>query len=557
MTGRATRGPRGLRGTATTATAVAAVAAVAGIRPVRRRAAGEVRRLRRSATGKALETAWAGIDPVRRRVMRQRMRTVLSAVTDVPVEGQSHDALARQLVACLSERNADVVWLSLAVLSGRLPDEDTIRGVQRLIALEGAEMALREMLVGRHSARTPLNGVWPTVRLLRGEVLVDLGDTARSKVTTGIQRVAREIATHWHHLHEPVFVGWKSDFSALVRLNALEMRRVLLGPGAATLSEREDPAREVVVPWGSCYILPELRAEVPGMLGYHAFIRHSRCTTSVVGFDTVPLTSAETAAEGMSAGFALGLVGIAEFDRVATISESAAVEYRGWRSMLGGVGKSGPDIRAVPLATEGRRADPESMLAAKGLLEIGDLPMVLVVGSHEPRKNHLAVLQAAELVWRDGIRFSLAFLGGNSWRSEPFRRGLRALEQKGRPIVSFSALTDELLWAAYARARVTLFPSVNEGFGLPVAESLAAGTPVITSQFGSMYEVAINGGCVMVDPHDDAAIASALKKVLTDDDLYDQLRHEAVKRRVRTWTDYATELWDYCVLGGNPGVEPA
>ncbi len=546
MTGRARKGSRGLRGTATAATAVAAVAVV-GVQPVRRRVLGEVRRLRSTGTGKALETAWAGIDPVRRRVMRQRMRTVLSAVGDLPVEDQSHDSLAGQLVARLSERDADVVWLSLAVLSGKLPDEDTIRGVQRLIALEGAEMALKEMLVGRHSARTPLNGIWPVVRILRGEVLVDLGDTARSRVTTGIQRVAREIATHWHHLHEPVFVGWKSDFSALVRLNGPEMRRVLLGPGAATLPEREDPARELVVPWGSCYVLPELRAEVPGMLGFHAFIRHSRCTTSVVGFDTVPLTSAETTADGMCAGFALGLVGIADFDRVATISESAAVEYRGWRGMLRGVGKSGPDIRAVPLATEGRRPDPDSLQAAGGLLEIGDLPMVLVVGSHEPRKNHMAVLHAAELVWRDGIRFSLAFIGGNSWRSEAFKRGLRTLEQKGRPIVSFSALTDELLWAAYARARVTLFPSVNEGFGLPVVESLAAGTPVITSEFGSMCEVANDGGCVMVDPHDDAAIASALKKVLTDDDLYEQLRHEAVRRRVRTWKDYATELWDYCV----------
>lgn len=546
MTGRARKGSRGLRGTATAATAVAAVAVV-GVQPVRRRVLGEVRRLRSTGTGKALETAWAGIDPVRRRVMRQRMRTVLSAVGDLPVEDQSHDSLAGQLVARLSERDADVVWLSLAVLSGKLPDEDTIRGVQRLIALEGAEMALKEMLVGRHSARAPLNGIWPVVRILRGEVLVDLGDTARSRVTTGIQRVAREIATHWHHLHEPVFVGWKSDFSALVRLNGPEMRRVLLGPGAATLPEREDPARELVVPWGSCYVLPELRAEVPGMLGFHAFIRHSRCTTSVVGFDTVPLTSAETTADGMCAGFALGLVGIADFDRVATISESAAVEYRGWRGMLRGVGKSGPDIRAVPLATEGRRPDPDSLQAAGGLLEIGDLPMVLVVGSHEPRKNHMAVLHAAELVWRDGIRFSLVFIGGNSWRSEAFKRGLRTLEQKGRPIVSFSALTDELLWAAYARARVTLFPSVNEGFGLPVVESLAAGTPVITSEFGSMCEVANDGGCVMVDPHDDAAIASALKKVLTDDDLYEQLRHEAVRRRVRTWKDYATELWDYCV----------
>ena len=116
--------------------------------------------------------------------------------------------------------------------------------------------------------------------------------------------------------------------------------------------------------------------------------------------------------------------------------------------------------------------------------------MVLCVGSHEPRKNHLAVLHAAELLWREGVAFSLVFVGGNAWRAERFVDQGRAAAGGGRPIVSVRALPDDLLWAAYRLAHCLIFPSLNEGFGLPVAEALASGTPVVTSEFGSMQEIA-------------------------------------------------------------------
>ena len=120
--------------------------------------------------------------------------------------------------------------------------------------------------------------------------------------------------------------------------------------------------------------------------------------------------------------------------------------------------------------------------------------MVLVVGSHEPRKNHLAVLHAAELLWREGVAFSLLFVGGNSWKSEEFQAIVRNLQIARRPIQVVEAVDDPTLWAFYELAYCTVFPSLNEGFGLPVAESLAAGTPVVTSDYGSMAEIGALGG---------------------------------------------------------------
>ena len=94
---------------------------------------------------------------------------------------------------------------------------------------------------------------------------------------------------------------------------------------------------------------------------------------------------------------------------------------------------------------------------------------------------------------------------------------LEEMAAAGRPVEARSTLDDETLWAAYRLARVTVFPSLNEGFGLPVGESIAAGTPAVTSDFGSMREIAEGGGALMVDPRDDHALADALRTVLTDD----------------------------------------
>jgi len=211
--------------------------------------------------------------------------------------------------------------------------------------------------------------------------------------------------------------------------------------------------------------------------------------------------------------------------------------------MLAGAGLTGPDIAALSLPVQAPQATAESLEAARRLLLVADLPMVLVVGSHEPRKNHLAVLHAAELLWRTGLRFTLTFVGGSSWGGVEFMERLEELAAAGRPVEALSKLDDETLGAAYRLARVSVFPSLNEGFGLPVGESIAAGTPAITSNFGSMREIAEGGGAVMVDPRDDHALAAALRTVLTDDRTHAALTAECRARTSGGWEDYADVLW--------------
>jgi glycosyltransferase involved in cell wall biosynthesis len=104
-------------------------------------------------------------------------------------------------------------------------------------------------------------------------------------------------------------------------------------------------------------------------------------------------------------------------------------------------------------------------------------------------------------------------------------------------------MPDSMLWAAYRLARCMVFPSLNEGFGLPIAEALSCGTPVVTSNYGSMAEIAADGGALLVDPRDDYSIAAGIRTVLTDDEVHRRLATEARARPRRTWEQYAGDVW--------------
>jgi len=157
------------------------------------------------------------------------------------------------------------------------------------------------------------------------------------------------------------------------------------------------------------------------------------------------------------------------------------------------------------------------------------------------------VLFACERLWREGLSFELLFVGGNGWNSERFAARIARLASAGLPVATRSAISDDELSALYRAAAFTVFPSLAEGYGLPIVESLRHGTPVITSSFGSMHDLAAPGGALLVDPRDDVAVGDAIGRLLTDDGLRDRLRREATARRFPDWGDYSLRAWSAAV----------
>jgi glycosyltransferase involved in cell wall biosynthesis len=166
---------------------------------------------------------------------------------------------------------------------------------------------------------------------------------------------------------------------------------------------------------------------------------------------------------------------------------------------------------------------------------------ILFVGTLQPRKNIDGLVEAfAQLCHDDGFYHDLVIAGGAGWKSEGLKGHIKSLGLEGR--VHFTGYVDENdLPALYNLAAVFAFPSLYEGFGLPVLEAMACGVPVVTSNTSSIPEVA-GDAAVLVDPHSADAIADGLRKVLTDPVLKKTCVEKGIERaKLFTWEQSATE----------------
>lgn len=169
-------------------------------------------------------------------------------------------------------------------------------------------------------------------------------------------------------------------------------------------------------------------------------------------------------------------------------------------------------------------------------------PYVLGVGTLEPRKNFAGLVEALARLWeRRHLEHELVIVGQRGWLYEPTFERVRSLRVEERVrFLGFAA--DEDLPAIYTLASCLAYPSFYEGFGLPILEAMACGTPVVASRTSSLPEVA-GGAALLVDPHNVEELTEALDRVLHDEALRAEMR-AAGRRQAQgfTWERAAREL---------------
>lgn len=469
-------------------------------------------------------------------------------LTDEQIRGlraRGHGAVLSELSILARESSSPSrTWFLLACLTARYPTPNEVRTVWRRLKLSSTTLAHRAVLA--HATLYPEAFIQsaPAITIVSDRVIVDVNFSATHEHNSGIQRVVRQTMSRWHRDHDVLFVGWTQDGEAMRTLTASETDRVVRFGESRTKSRPGEPLTvpAVIIPLKSTIIVPEVPFEhlcEP----LQSLAEFSNNRVGLIGYDTIPVVSADSVPEEETNRFVKYLSMLKHVDRVAGISAAATEEFRGFCAALAPQGISGPVVTEVSLPL----ALPDQRLA--GGDRGGDIPMLLCVGSQEPRKNQLAVLFAAEKLWREGLSFSLQFIGGGSASFVPrFDRIVRRLRSRGRHIVVMRSASDAVLLQAYQRARFLVFPSIHEGYGLPVAEALALGTPVLTTQYGSTAEIAAHGGCVVVDPRDDEDIVRAMRRLLRDDDLIQRLSAESQAITAAQWDDYAADLWRELVV---------
>jgi glycosyltransferase involved in cell wall biosynthesis len=138
------------------------------------------------------------------------------------------------------------------------------------------------------------------------------------------------------------------------------------------------------------------------------------------------------------------------------------------------------------------------------------------VGTLEPRKNHVRLIGAFERLRRSGFPGPLVLVGRGGWKNRPILRRIET-SPDAASIVRITDADDEDLAALYGACTACAYPSIEEGFGMPVLESMACGTPCVISDHPALVELARD--CAVAVPHDDEdALARELARFWSDED---------------------------------------
>jgi glycosyltransferase involved in cell wall biosynthesis len=387
------------------------------------------------------------------------------------------------------------------------------------------------------------------VNSLPAPVLLDLSHTSHTRARTGIQRVTRSL-----------FAALESETVGITFDPYLDAWRPLVGWEIANL-EATEPAskRGVRWPWSA-----KLRGRAKRLLGAKSRVDLPRNASGLIVpelfsptvsaawprlftiirgprvalfHDAIALKLPELTPTKTVARFPSYLRELLAFDGIAAVSEdsrSALVDYWRWLEV-----SDCPPVVTIPLGI-----DVPPIAAAPTRAQAAAItPVILSVGSIEGRKNHIALLEACDELCSKGLRFELRLIGlAHSQTGSAALSKIRALQTAGRSLRYDGAVDDAAVAAAYDDCTFTVYPSLMEGFGLPVLESLSHGKPCICSVRGALGEAARGGGCLTLSNVDGAALTTSIENLLSTPSEVARLAIEARTRKQRTWADYGISL---------------
>jgi len=284
-------------------------------------------------------------------------------------------------------------------------------------------------------------------------------------------------------------------------------------------------------------------AERPGIA---AFLANPPCRLAAIYYDAIPLKLPHLTWPRSVARHPEYMKLLACFHRVWAISVASRDELLGYWNWLGVVRQ--PPVDVLPMGADfggqpRRLGREEAGREASVGRAASALPHLAAVGILEPRKNQDLLLDVCLDLWDEGLAFELHVAGRvNPHFGRPIEARLKKAASARPGLCYHRSASDALLARIYASARATVVPTIAEGCGLPVLESLWLGVPCVCSDLPPLMESAAGGGCLPVAVGDRAEWKSALRRILTDDALHARLAAEALSRPLATWSDSARAL---------------
>jgi glycosyltransferase involved in cell wall biosynthesis len=409
--------------------------------------------------------------------------------------------------------------------------------------LEAWEKHAMELSVTKSSLRTG-----------RRLVVVDVTNSSSDPANSGVVRVTRQLCKQLQSdfRYDVILVKWNRELVSYVPLD-LESAAVLRrhrGPDD-TLSRIPNSAAPVHTIDLLTYsrdphcALPPVAILPEVILDWTAeqrlrWLRYRGFLISTIFYDLIPVNHRELCDSAVVEGYKNYLSALLRTDQCIAISQASLNDLE---TYVTGQGQKWPERRCV-LWLPGQFSNTPR--GGRAQIDSDNEIRILCVSTLEPRKNHKTLLKAfARLVEaRDDLTFRLVLVGNRYRGADHIVDLVDDYRARGVPVEWLGIVPDVEVEREYAKAKFSVYPSTVEGFGLPILESLWLGKPCICSNGGVMAELAVGGGCFTVDVRDERALAGAMENLATNTELFEQLRRQALGRRIDTWQDYGTRVGD-------------
>ncbi|QOH70753.1 glycosyltransferase family 4 protein [Pseudomonas juntendi] len=384
------------------------------------------------------------------------------------------------------------------------------------------------------------------------KLVIDTSACLRDTANTGVARVVRSLTRKLQDFGEPLFVTWDETLREYVLPTEGEYHNLALYGGP-----KPDP-QHYVLPRSPAHRRQTLsslggRALRGGWLlqseivferqgpARRAAARQLGLNVAAIFYDAIPVTHPEWVADtAIRDNHAAYMRGLAETDRVLPISPDAGKQLQAFWEREG----INPHAHVKTCWIPGELTASVRATTPAAAPDAGEPLRILCVSTLEPRKNHKVLLEAVSRLARDypQLDWQLDLIGNRYAGADHIVDAVRAANAADPRIVWHGVVDDATLNDYYAKAHVSVYASLVEGYGMPIVESLWHARPCICHNGGVMAELAAEGGCRTVDMTDPDALARQIYALASEPQAYLKLASEAVARPILTWRSYARAM---------------
>ena len=387
-----------------------------------------------------------------------------------------------------------------------------------------------------------------------GRIFIDVTQSCRSSNNSGIQVVTRNLFREIDSPHNAVPMIWDTRLRRYAQLSSVEKKN-LLNPFSkgykpkARPNKQENPfykellstlfrLRKLICltekPQHKDFILfPEVFRDnrvfcLPSLL-------HPKFEKTGIFYDANVLRNPTDTPSGRVQNFQAYLNFLSGFKAISCISEESREAFE--KHSLKPVGSRKISVHHLPVE---KPVSTPSVTLRKP-------PLILCVSTLGYNKNHLTLLEAVEILWEQGLAFELELIGkaDPTWTPKVVK-AIKELNKKKRPVNWLLHVDQNMLEKKYACCSFTVYPSLYEGFGLPILESLVRGKPCICGRNGALGEVSKGGGCLPVKDQKNARLlAENIKLLLINQKLNQKLILEARQRKFTSSKEYASRVLSF------------